>query len=104
DEPHVADNLGTGVVAITTADVHTLTAAQVKGRVVAIEEPTEHDMARVAQHAAAFMLAVSETDGTPVDILRRLLPTAYVACELVVTEAYDQSPGPTAGAARAISS
>ena len=46
-----------------------------------------------------FFEAVTETDGNSLDQLRLMLPSAMVAIDIIVDEQYDQTPGPTAGAA-----
>jgi len=99
DDPVSLANLAEGgVVAVTGADVRTLQAVQVKGSVVALEPPTPADEARAAAHTAAFFAQISEMDGIPVTLLRRLAPHALVACVVEVGEVFDQSPGPGAGA------
>jgi hypothetical protein len=98
DDEVAVSNLGTGAVALTGAEVATLTSTQMKGRVVAVEEATDVDVSLMDEHSTAFFDAVNATDGNPVWLLRRLLPTTVVAVELEVDEVFDQSPGPAAGA------
>jgi hypothetical protein len=99
DDPvTLADLADTGTVAVTGADVRTLRAVQVKGSVAAIEPVTEADLERAAGHTAQFFALISELDGIPVELLRRLAPRTLVACVVDVREVYDQSPGPGAGA------
>jgi hypothetical protein len=98
DEIAVA-NLEGRLVAVTGADVRSLQAMQMKGRVAAVEGPDADDLARMTSHSDLFFAAVEQTDGTPPNLLKRILPTEVVAVEFVVDELYDQSPGPTAGAA-----
>jgi hypothetical protein len=88
---------GTGRVAVTAADVATLESVQVKGPVVTVEPTTQHDTAVVAHHCELLIDVIHRTDGMPIDVLRRFLPTRTVAVELEVEEVYDQTPGPTAG-------
>jgi hypothetical protein len=104
DDQVTLQNLGNGRIAVTGGDVRTVRSQQVKGRVECIEEATEQDLARMALHADVFFTDVEETDGTPRSLLTKLLPIEVVACEFVVDEAYDQSPGPTAGSPRAVAS
>ena len=101
DDAVALANLGTGQIAVTGADVRTLRAVQLKGHVVVVEPATPGDLATLDEHTGRFFQAVHETDGNPVELLRRLLPHEVVAVELVVEEVYDQSPGPGAGAALA---
>lgn len=93
----LADLGESGAVAVTGADVRTLRAVQVKGSVTLLEPATAADVARAARHTEAFFRAISELDGIPVELLRRLARRSLVACELTVSEVYDQSPGPGAG-------
>ena len=64
-----------------------------------MEPVTEADLERADRHTEAFFANVSDTDGTPLELLQRLLPASMVACVMQVDEVYDQSPGPGAGAA-----
>jgi hypothetical protein len=88
---------GTGRVAVTSADVATLESVQVKGPVVTVEPTTPHDDALVAHHGELLVEVIHRTDGMPVDVLRRFLPTTTIAVEIEVEEVFDQTPGPTAG-------
>lgn len=99
DDPVAVANLAEGArVAVTGADVVTLRSAQVKGEVRAVEAATADDLSAVAAASERFFDLVLETDGTPLALQHRLLPNEVVAVELVVTERFDQSPGPDAGA------
>jgi hypothetical protein len=98
DDPITLANLGSGSIALTGADVRTFRAVQMKGRVLAVEEPTAADLELVHVQSERFFRAVHETDGNPVEHLRRLLPVAIVAVEVLVDELFDQTPGPAAGA------
>jgi hypothetical protein len=99
DDQISVDNLRTGGFALTGADVRTLRSVQLKGRVVSTEPPTTEDVQQVAQHSNAFFRAVHETDGLSIALLERLLPATVLAVVFEVEEVFDQSPGPTAGAA-----
>jgi hypothetical protein len=96
DETAVA-NLATGVVALTGADVRTLRSTQLKGRVLAVEPPSEDDLERVRRHCDSFVAIVEEVDGMPPELTRRMFPTRLVAVELEIDTRFDQSPGPGAG-------
>jgi hypothetical protein len=100
DECHIVGDwiLGTRA-AVTGGDVSTLESIQIKGEVVSwSSEPTDSDLAAVAAHTEALHLAIHETDGDPLELVQRLSPTHLVTVELVIDEAYDQTPGPKAGA------
>ena len=86
-----------GAVAITAADVRTLRSIQLKGRSHGTEAPDPGDPERAARYCAAFMIDIMETDGTPRDLLERIVPGAYVPCLVVVDDRFDQTPGPGAG-------
>jgi hypothetical protein len=98
DERAVADLRGGGRIAITGADVRTLSSRQVKGRAVGFDEVSAADQARSAVYCDLFFEAVEEVDGTERAILERMRPAGLVACEVVLDCAFDQSPGPKAGA------
>jgi hypothetical protein len=85
------------VLALTGAHILTLQATQLKGPVVAVEEPNASDIDTMAAHSTAFFDIVMATDGNPIELLQRLLPARVVAVEFLVEEIYDQSPGPAAG-------
>ncbi|MEZ5238257.1 MAG: hypothetical protein R2716_04720 [Microthrixaceae bacterium] len=42
--------------------------------------------------------AIHETDGNPMELLHRFLPLEVAMVELEVSETFDQTPGPEAGA------
>ena len=97
DDPNLVANLDQGRVAVTGADVRQLRSAQLKGRVVAVEEPDETDLATADEHTAAFLTAIMETDGTEYELTSRLLPRRMLTVVVDVEEGFDQTPGPTAG-------
>jgi hypothetical protein len=86
-----------GRLAVTSADVRTLRSVQVKGQVEALEPATPADRRRADRYCDEFFGAVTELDGNPRALLERLRPAGLVACLLLVTEVYDQTPGPDAG-------
>jgi hypothetical protein len=92
------ENVVDRMVAVTAADVPTLDSVQIKGRVVDIEPPCAVDLEVVHQQSEAFLTAVHQVDGHPLELLRRLLPTRLVMLEIEISEVFDQSPGPRAGA------
>jgi hypothetical protein len=97
--PVVLEHLETtGVLAVTGASVVTLRAVQVKARVETIEAATRADWERFRRHCEAFFHDVQVTDNIDRRSLERLLPDELVACQVLGTQVYDQTPGPGAGA------
>jgi hypothetical protein len=99
DHPDVVDNLQSGRVALTGAEVTTYQSVQVKGRPVVVEAPTVADVELARLQSETFFDAVHRTDGNPIEALRRMLPLEMVAVEMIVEESFDQTPGPAAGTA-----
>lgn len=99
DDEVVVANASRGAVAVTGADARELRSAQLKGRVLSVEEPDEVDLATAAEQTDLFFQAVHETDHDEIDLLRRLLPTRMLAAVVEVSDAFDQTPGPNAGSA-----
>lgn len=94
----VLDHLSsTRTIAVTSADVRTLEALQVKGEVVSLDQATAEDLAIAHRYVDALFDAIFETDGVPHSVLHQMVPAAYVACTIEVHEAFDQTPGPRAG-------
>ncbi|HEX4821221.1 MAG TPA: pyridoxamine 5'-phosphate oxidase family protein [Acidimicrobiales bacterium] len=98
DERALADLRHGGRVAITAAHVPTLHSLQMKGRFVRSEPADDRDRQKVMDYCDNFFTDIENTDGQPRRLLERLVPEGYVACELVIEEFYDQTPGPGAGA------
>ena len=90
---------GGGPIAVTGVDVATLRAVQIKGTA---GEPAatldREDLERAGRHIESFFHNVSRMEGTPVALLERLRPRAFAVCTVAVTDAFDQTPGPGAGA------
>jgi hypothetical protein len=99
DDPAVVRNLETGLVSLTGAEVVTYQSIQLKGRPVVVEAPTADDIEMARVQTAAFFDAVHRTDGNPIEALWRMLPLQMIAVEMIVEETFDQTPGPSAGAA-----
>jgi hypothetical protein len=97
DDELVVANASTGAIAITGADVRELRSAQLKGRVMRVVEPDDDDLRVAAAHTELFLDAIHETDLHDLDLIRRFLPTRMLAVEVEVCDAFDQTPGPTAG-------
>jgi hypothetical protein len=101
-DTHALDNLhDTGRVAITATHVPTLHSMQMKGRFTRVEPANEADRQKAVQYCENFFTDVERTDGQPRRLLQRLVPEGFVACELVIDEFFDQTPGPGAGASLA---
>ena len=99
DDPVVVGSLEGRKVAVTAANVRNLRSVQLKGRVISVEQPTPADLEITESQTACFFTAVHETDGNPIELLHVLLPSTWLALEMIVDEQYDQTPGPTAGTA-----
>jgi hypothetical protein len=97
DPVTIANLAAGGAVAITAADVRTLRSTQLKGRSQGVDPPEPGDTERAARYCEAFMIDIMDTDGTPRDLLERIVPGAYVPCRVVVDDRFDQTPGPGAG-------
>lgn len=98
DDPRVVACVRDRSVAVTAADVRTLDSVQVKGTVVAVGPPSTADLDLADLQSLAFFTAIHETDGDPVERLRKLLPARILMLDIEVGEVYDQTPGPRAGA------
>ncbi len=101
DDPAVVENLQSGAVSLTGAEAISYQSVQLKGRPVVVESPTAADIELARLQSETFFEAVHRSDGNPVEALRRILPHRMVAVEMVVEETFDQTPGPSAGAALA---
>ena len=99
DDPAVLEHLESGSVALTGGEVSTFHSVQFKGRPVTVEAPTSEDIEMARVQSERFFQTVHLVDGNPVEQLRRMLPLDTVAVEMVVTEMFDQTPGPSAGSA-----
>jgi hypothetical protein len=91
-------------IAVTGSDVRTLHTVQVKGTVDAVADVTPEDLKRARRHTSAFFDVIVELDQISREALERMVPVDFVTVAVTVTEAYDQTPGPGAGARMASSS
>ena len=98
-----ADLAATGAIAVTAADVPTLHSIQLKGVMVGMEPATDTDRDRAAEYADSFFGDINRTDGTELAVLFRLFPAEFFVCVVRFAELYDQTPGPAAGGAIAVS-
>jgi hypothetical protein len=86
------------VLCMTFADVLNLKSIQVKGRSVgAAEPPGPADLARMERYQEVLS-PKSRLNGTPPALLEAIRPRSVFVISMVVEEAYDQTPGPSAGA------
>ena len=86
-----------GQVAVTAADIRTLEGVQLKGEVVAVEDPAPVDAAVIRHHTRIMFTTISELDGIPIELLERMCRTSHVMCVVDVRSAFVQTPGPGAG-------
>jgi hypothetical protein len=86
-----------GAIAVTCSLPTTYRSVQVKGTATRIGEPDAGQLDRVARHLEAFV-AETQAVGIAPALSRRLLQSHLLAVRLSVSELYDQTPGPTAGA------
>jgi hypothetical protein len=98
EERQVIENLQeTGAVAVGATDVPTLRSVQIKGRAQLVEPVTPEDRIRINRYIAEYFDTINRTDGTPVELLHRLVPRDFVAFVMTIEEIFDQTPGPQAG-------
>ena len=87
------------MIATTGCNVLSLRGVQLKGPIVSIEPATADDHQRLQAYCDAFFADVAVVDSIPRWLMERLVPADIVAVVFDVTERYDQTPGPNAGAA-----
>lgn len=97
DDPLTVPSIDGRSVAVTAADVRSVESIQLKGTATAVGPPDPPDLELLAEQSEAFLRTIEETDGDPVEFLRRLIPNTVEMVEVVVSEVYDQTPGPSAG-------
>ena len=94
-----AESLVGRALAVTGCDIKTLRSLQLKGPVVSVEAPTALDEATADRYCDAYFGTVAEVDNIPRHMMDRTRARDVVAVTFRVTQSYDQSPGPGAGAA-----
>jgi hypothetical protein len=97
DATTLANLAGQGRVAVTAAGVVTFFAIQMKGRAVALEEPTAADLEAGDEWCDAFFSTLESADGysrTQADKWRR---SRVLVAVVHVDQLYNQTPGPSAG-------
>lgn len=97
DDPVAVAALGSGPVAVTCADVPTLRSVQVKGRVLAVVEPTADDLEVAERQTRAFLQDIHDTEHTRFELLERMLPASRTTIVITIESGFDQTPGPGAG-------
>lgn len=101
DDARLLGGLTVGArVALTAANVRTLTSLQVKGRVLGVEDLTALDEANRGNRTDLFLADVAVTDRVDRGILDALVPARFLVCRIDVDEVFDQTPGPAAGRPR----
>jgi hypothetical protein len=93
-----AGDRGNFAIAITGADVRSLRSFQVKGLARDLETADAGDLDRSQGFCDAFFGDVAAVDGISSVLMQRLVPADLLACTVDVTEVFDQTPGPGAGA------
>jgi hypothetical protein len=86
-----------GAIAVTCSQPSTYRTVQLKGHVIAVSETSDDHLAAVDEHVEAFSRE-AEAVGLPPGSGRRFTDAGLVAVSFTVSEVYDQTPGPNAGA------
>jgi Pyridoxamine 5'-phosphate oxidase len=97
DSQTLANLRANGAIAVTAGLPTTYRMVQLKGRLTAMAEPSAEQLGRVEAHVAAFAAEV-EPLGLTLEQAQRLITPEFVSVTFAVAEAYDQTPGPRAGA------
>lgn len=98
DDRTLASLSAGGAIAVTGADVRTNHSTQCKGRALTVEPATDADRERAGRFCDEFIQSIHEVDGTPTELLARMIPRRYAACIVSVGALFNQTPGPAAGA------
>jgi hypothetical protein len=85
-------------IAVTFTDPVSVRSLQVKGQILDVGEPTDAERAWVTRHRDAFTASTSLI-GDPPTTIRNLWMDETVRVDLSTERAFDQTPGPQAGAA-----
>lgn len=96
-EASIANLRANGAIAVVLSQPLTHRTVQLKGRVETIGPARDEERAEVERLAAAFDAEV-EVIGLPPAVVRRRTRWPCHAVTFVVAEAYEQTPGPRAGA------
>ena len=86
-------------IAVTAADVRSLSSVQVKGTLVDLAPAEDGDAERKDRYCDLFVAAIVEVDGIAWEVAERWRPAdALLRCRIVFEELFIQTPGPGAGA------
>lgn len=85
-------------IATTFTDPISLRSVQLKGRILEVAEPNDAERTWVNRHREAFATTTALIGDHP-HAIRNLWMDETVRVDLSVERAYDQTPGPNAGAA-----
>jgi hypothetical protein len=98
DAGQTFEGIGEGSrLSMTFTDVLNLRSMQVKGRSVGVAEPPgPADLASMERYHE-LLRPKSRLNGTPAALLEAIRPRSVFVVSIVVEEAYDQTPGPSAG-------
>ena len=98
DAARTFGHVGEGtVLCMTFADPLNLRSVQVKGRSLgAAEPPGPEDLASMEAYEDVLR-PKSRLNGTPPALLEAIRPRSVFVVSIAVEEAYDQTPGPSAG-------
>jgi hypothetical protein len=97
DSQTLANIAANGAISVTMVIPSTYRMIQMKGRVTGVTEPSAEQLERVEEHAVAFEAEVAPL-GLTAEQARRFVHHELMAVTFSVTEVYDQTPGPGAGA------
>jgi hypothetical protein len=84
-------------IALTATNFGTFQSVQVKGHALSVGAADDRDRAVAQQFWTDCVHALHELDGSPADLLMRMVPADVIVCEMTVDELFDQTPGPNAG-------
>jgi Pyridoxamine 5'-phosphate oxidase len=93
-----ANLAGGGRMALTATDFVLMTSWQLKGQATTVEPATPADRITFDRFCAGCLAILAPLHAVPEERIARLTPADVVACELVVEQVFDQTPGPGAGA------
>lgn len=85
-------------IAVTAADVRTLSSVQVKGTLYEVTPSLDLDVSRKDRYCDGFIEAIVDVDGIAQEVAERWRPSeALVRCWITFEELFVQTPGPSAG-------
>ncbi len=87
-----------GRIALTTTHFITAVSWQLKGVATMIEDASPAERILFDAYCSGCLQILSVAQDMPEGVIARLIPADVVACEMVVEQVFDQTPGPGAGA------